>query len=404
MHTSQLDQSRQARARKTKAQLWNELKITSITRVLTLVYTVSLLTLLTRIQLNLLGRLNYLSSVLTLSQASTADPRPDSISLENHEDSITNPSVTFGNDFETNRRFLTFSWFLLQKGYKDMVSEVRTAVEQVFGSIPPTEMISQQRLSDLILEVRRIIEGRTEQERYSKRWLRYLLPDRKDEAQLLEESGVLTPLSSSPKEAPEQSRAQLLAADLSSGPLRRLLDECADLIDNITFTRLHTQILDTLFSHLIDKRMISHLYPQPQTTSPPPSEVGSSLTGPRIVELDSSVTIVPTEPQVKLANVLAQFTRQAHILANHADPPNEYLGVIEQEVKELDSFAVVIYTSNLREEAERSMVTKDLMSSEPHGTSLQARIAEMEDSVQSQFEGAWEKVAGSSGISAHDER
>lgn len=47
---------------KSKIQLWDEVKIYSITRALTLIYTLSLLTLLTRIQLNLLGRRNYMSS------------------------------------------------------------------------------------------------------------------------------------------------------------------------------------------------------------------------------------------------------------------------------------------------------------------------------------------------------
>ena len=85
MHTSQMDQSGLPRSKRTKAQIWNELKITSIVRAFTMIYSMSLLILLTRIQLNLLGRLNYLSSVVSLSQPPPSD-QVNSISLENHED------------------------------------------------------------------------------------------------------------------------------------------------------------------------------------------------------------------------------------------------------------------------------------------------------------------------------
>lgn len=401
MHTSQLDTGDQSRPRKTKAQLWNDLKITSVTRAFTMIYSISLLMLLTRIQLNLLGRLNYLSSVVSLSQPPPPG-RANSISLENHEEL---DATSFGNDFETNRRFLTFSWYLLHRGYAQILARVRTAVEEVFGSISPNEGITQQRLRELVLDVRKKVEGPTEQERYATRWLQYVLPPRDEEENVLVESGVITPPSTSSGEnastnsVPAQKKTSYV--DTSGGPLRKLLDEAADLIDSPSFTRLHTLIVNAMISQLIDKRVIQQLYPQPDTHSPPSSEMSSQGLHPRITELDSAVTVVPSDPRVKLASILAVLTRQAHAIGNGTNPPNEYLAIIDAEVKELDSFAAVIYTSNLEAGIEQSQAQAQqradqsgIKSSDGVGVS-EVGLGSVDDMVESQLESAWEQVAKS---------
>ena len=165
-----------SRPARSKAQLWGELKISctlyiallgvrililaAITRVFTLLYTICLLSLLTRIQLNLLGRRNYLSSVVALASHPPQDP---TISLENRDDD--NVERAYGNDFETNRKYLTFSWWLLHRGWRDVMGRVEAAVKEVFGPLNPREDISLERLSSLILDVRRKVEGATPEER-----------------------------------------------------------------------------------------------------------------------------------------------------------------------------------------------------------------------------------------------
>jgi peroxin-3 len=135
------------------------LRSLAITRSFTLIYTLSLLTLLTRIQLNLLGRRNYLSSVVSLA---SPPPNSSTISLENHDDDL---NQAFGNDFETNRRYLTFSWWLLHRGWKDLLSKVEIAVKQAFGDINPREDITLATLSERTLAVRKAIEGATDEDR-----------------------------------------------------------------------------------------------------------------------------------------------------------------------------------------------------------------------------------------------
>jgi peroxin-3 len=131
----------------------------AITRSFTLIYTLSLLTVFTRVQLNLLGRRNYLSSVI--SMATPADE--STIRLEDHDDD--DLTQTLGNDFETNRRYLAFSWWLLHRGWKQLMNEVQTAVTEVFGPLNPREDVSLDSLSELFLDVRKKVEGNSEEER-----------------------------------------------------------------------------------------------------------------------------------------------------------------------------------------------------------------------------------------------
>ncbi|PYI22198.1 putative MFS transporter [Aspergillus violaceofuscus CBS 115571] len=285
--------------KRNKTQLWNEVKITSITRSFTLIYTLSLLTIFTRIQLNLLGRRNYLSSVISMA---TLPADASTIRLEDHDDD--DLTQTLGNDFETNRRYLAFSWWLLHRGWKQLMEEVQSAVTEVFGSCNPREDISRGKLAELTLQVRRKVEGDTEEDR------------KEEEDHLLEESGVLG--------VTEPYSPQTTAT------LRHLLDETADLIDSPTFTRvvllLNNECFETLIQQCATEAFKSSHMPAPQSFT-------------------SVATVIPaavsSEPKTKLANVLAVLARQAHVIGNGTAPPNLYLNAMEQGVRELEAFAAV---------------------------------------------------------------
>ncbi|KAH0361178.1 Peroxin-3, partial [Aureobasidium melanogenum] len=349
IHASQMADSQDAKSllkKKSKAQLWNDMKISSITRALTLLYTLSLLTLLTRIQLNLLGRRTYLSSVVSLANP----PNPSDstrISLENNDDD--NYDNVYGNDFETNRKYLTFSWWLLHKGTKDIVDKVTAAVKDVFGPINPREDMTLERLSELILEVRKKVEGVTEAERREHRWLSYMLPPRDQEDHVLSESGIDAMSTSPSPQEMSQDPMHPASSTSSNASLRRLLDETSDLIDSPTFTHVFTQVLNATFSHLIDYRVATEAF----KISPPAPDSLSRITE-------------TSDKKCKFAQTLAVFCRQAHVIAAGSSEPddlvaaesvgsqvNEYLGAIDQ-VKDLEAFAAVIYSSNFEfETAER---------------------------------------------------
>ncbi|CAI7579787.1 unnamed protein product [Penicillium pancosmium] len=320
VHASQAGESaeseEQPRVKRNKTQLWNEVKITSITRSFTLIYTLSLLTIFTRIQLNLLGRRNYLSSVISLATPSADSP----ISLEDHDDDVTQ---TLGDDFETNRRYLAFSWWLLHRGWRELMERVQPAVEEVFGPLNPREDISLSKLSELTLQIRKKVEGNTEDERRSKKWLSCLLPPTEEEETVLRESGVEGVADPSSSE--------------TASKLRHLLDETADLIDSPSFSFVLTLLNNEGFSTLVDQKCANEAF---KTSATVPETAPQSF--------DSIATVIPpaSERKTRLANLLAVMARQAHVIGNGSHQPNEYLGPMEQNVRELEAFSAVIYSSN----------------------------------------------------------
>jgi peroxin-3 len=333
---------------------------TAITRSFTLIYTLALLTLLTRIQLNLLGRRSYLSSVVSLA---TGGMEQSTISLENHDDD--NADQAYGNDFETNRQYLTFSWWLLHRGWKQVMLKVEEAVKEVFGALSIRDDITMQRFSELTLEVRKRVEGATEAERNAGGWLEYILPPKEQEDFVLKESGM----------ASERPTSEI-------APLRRLIDETSDLVDSPPFSHVLTLLLDAGFSTLVDQKVAQQAFKMP-----PVPEV-SDLEGPRITEI--------VDTKVKLPIVLAILTRQAHSIGNGV--PNEYLQAMEQ-VRDLEGFAAVVYSSNW--ESEISPFEEELPKAEPilgKGKaaetieSLQQSIVDVGSASANAFDAAWGKA------------
>lgn len=411
VHASQMADSAtgaQLRAKKSKVQLWYDMKVQSITRALTLVYTLSLLTMLTRIQLNLLGRRTYLSSVVSLASPPTGQ-QASVISLENNDDD--NYDNVYGSDFETNRKYLTFSWWLLHRGCKTLAAKVEQAVKEVFGPVNPREDVSLERLSALILEVRKKVEGATEHERSEQKWLPYLLPPRDQEASVLREQGV-SPSVESPQ-VDSNDDEPLLVDRPSEAPsieinasLRRLLDETSDLVDSPTFTHVLTQLLNGCYTNLVDVHVAGEAFKIPRPT---PENMLDPET--RITEI--------SDRKVKLAQTLAVFCRQAHaiaagsgdvdeISAAEGGAVNEYLSVIDH-VKDLEAFAAVIYSSNFEfetiETEEQPAVSKEQpeVSTRPDPEAqptTQAEVVAPQQDVDSSvvkddsssFEDVWNKV------------
>lgn len=310
----------------------------AITRALTLLYTISLLNILTRIQLNLLGRRTYLSSVVSLANPQ-ANTQSSTISLENRDDD--NMENFYGNDFETNRKYLTFSWWLLHRGSKHMMERVMVAVKDVFGAVNIREDISMERLSDLIMQVRKQIEGSTDEERRQMRWLPYLLPPQEEEQFVIRQAGM-----SDSDESPSHDAAQdPMSSEMEiTHALRKLLDETSDLIDSPTFSFVLTRLLDSGFSNLIDHRVGMEAF-----------KTGGLArdNAPRVTEI--------LDVKCKIAHILPVFCRQAHSMLGTAELEtlagiapqesmgNEYLAAMEQ-VPDLEAFAAVIYSSNIEYE------------------------------------------------------
>ncbi|KAF4992047.1 hypothetical protein FDECE_13821 [Fusarium decemcellulare] len=360
--------------RKTKRQLWDDVTISAVTRSFTLIYTLALLTMLTRVQLNLLGRRSYLSSVVALATGG----QHGTISLENNDDD--NTEQTYGSDFDTNRKYLTFSWWLLNKGWVELMKRVESAVRTVFGSLSPRDLLSFERFSELTMEVRKLVEGSTVEERRKCDWLRFLLPPKDMEDEVIRESGILDEVSI---QEGEQSTAS------SQAILRRLLDETADLIESPSFSHVLTLLLDSGFSYLTDNKLATAAFELPAS---------DGIVTPEIKDQQRSKVIL-------LPKILSVLTRQAHVIGNGM--PNEYLQKMEA-VRDLEAFAAVVYSSNWEQEIRAD---DDLMASavdlgatsqvgdkasqpqsQPQPQQTQGESSVVVVDSQGGFESAWERA------------
>lgn len=339
-------------------------KLTStiaLTRAFTLIYTLALLTLLTRVQLNLLGRRSYLSSVVALATGA----QQATISLENNDDDNTEQS--YGSDFGTNRKYLTFSWWLLNRGWADLSGRVESAVRTVFGSLSPRDLLSFERFSDLTMEVRKLVEGATIEERRKADWLKFLLPPKDQEDEVIRESGIL---EDAPAEGSHPS---------SPAILRRLLDETADLIESPSFSHVLTLLLDSGFSYLVDNKLSTEAFQLPAT---------DGIVTPELKDQQRSKVIL-------LPKILSVLTRQGHVIGNGM--PNEYLQRMEL-VRDLEAFAAVVYSSNWETEIRddglmESAVDVSAPASQTNkGTQSQGESSIVMVDNQGGFESAWNRA------------
>lgn len=94
------------------------------------------------------------------------------------------------------------------------------------------------------------------------------------------------------------------------------------------------------------------------------------------------------------------LTRQAHAIGNGSNPPNEYVSAMENEVKELEAFAAVIYASNLDaglENIRASIPENEIKGSAGVGASDVGHDLDADEMLESQLEGAWSKIMGTTG-------
>ncbi len=113
----------------------------AFTRTLTILYSMTLLSLFTHIQLNILGRSKYIQAILQLAE--------DEVDRERLQDSLSLAALFWNGNLasaevegdlqnveaiseEIERKYLTLSWWILHVGWKDVGERVRRAVEEVF--------------------------------------------------------------------------------------------------------------------------------------------------------------------------------------------------------------------------------------------------------------------------------
>ncbi|KAI0305299.1 Peroxin-3 [Multifurca ochricompacta] len=242
---------------RSKADLWREVKLLTVTRTLTVLYSITLLTIFTNIQLSLLGRYKFIQSVMQLEHDEDAHSRRQSepfvssmlfsslVDLTRSqdiealldqktgwEDSIWQEGV----DAETERKFLTLSWWILNVGWKDVGERVRRGVEEVFEGVSLKSKIGAIELHRLISDVRRRVEHEITFEGTERRinFLSTLLPPTSSALSHLLTRGGFPPAHSDTHEPAftalmEETRDLLTSSDFAL-VLERALDRGTSLL------------------------------------------------------------------------------------------------------------------------------------------------------------------------------
>ncbi|KAJ3043653.1 peroxin [Rhizophlyctis rosea] len=300
-----------------KLALWEEVKVLGFTRTIAAVYLVTLLIIFTHLQLNLLGRFFYLDSVSTFAQQS------DFGNGELYDPPADQDRPPQGVSDETERRYLTFSWYVLNVGWTRCVERVRRVVEEVMGSVGLKEPIGSERLAKLVNEVRKCVEFEDVGEiKAPFPFVECLLPPEGQEAEVIREGGA----------APGDD-AQL-DADFTVDPeLRVLLNETRDFLESPDFQKVLHKCLDTSFDLLM-----KHTQPAFEVNS---SVVKSTRIGTEDMEASQENIAPPSEKELPLAGVIPVISRLAHQILNGM--PNAYVEAVSKQ-PDLKAFAVVVYT------------------------------------------------------------
>lgn len=103
-----------------KIELWNLLKIKTITRTIALIYSLSALLLITRLQLNILARRSYLEAAIVMAGVTNV-----------------NPNIESQENYIIEQAYLSLSWWLLNKGWLNMTNMLEPIVQEKFAQIKP---------------------------------------------------------------------------------------------------------------------------------------------------------------------------------------------------------------------------------------------------------------------------
>lgn len=318
-------------------ELWHQLKINSFVRPLVSVYFTTLLACFTTLQLSLLGRQSYIASVENLYK--------DELIQECGECMLS--SCVSCSEKETERSFLTLSWFILNVGFAKGLEAITAAVETIMEDKPLNLYMNYEQLCTCMLEIRAIIEQKplfllqasnqvsdmldyqasvsvtdmVEVEAKSKGsdvstaqvtdMTTWIMPVERYEATFLAQAGL---------ELPEISKH-----------MQELIDETRDFIESAQFKHITGKCLDAAFGTYMDT-VYPSFYPPTHTAFGGRLEFESGLPSADVAE-SKSIPLARILPIMSNSSTKAIFTTPYPLCKNL------------MQVVELKAFAVIVYTS-----------------------------------------------------------
>ncbi|KAJ6660157.1 hypothetical protein lerEdw1_018084 [Lerista edwardsae] len=194
-----------------KLEIWEDLKIISFTRSIVAVYSTCMLVVLLRVQLNIIGGYIYLDNAAVCKNDTTPLAPPD-----------------------VQQQYLSSIQHLLGDGLTELITVVKTAVQNVFGSVSLKHALSLLDLDQKLREIRVLVEQSKEKsssdEIGSQSLLcHYMMPDEEN------------PLATQACGLTEKDVATI-----------KLLNETRDMLESPDFNRVLSTCLNRGFGRLLD--------------------------------------------------------------------------------------------------------------------------------------------------------
>lgn len=126
-----------------KAELWDELKYQSLIKWFAMYYSVSLLIILTRCQLNILTKNDFLQEMVHLDQTRNKSwyhwVKEDLIGIQGR-----NKPYSKDKDVSNKHVFLSLSWWLINQGWKNIVTQLESIIFEEFDDVSPKDIINYE--------------------------------------------------------------------------------------------------------------------------------------------------------------------------------------------------------------------------------------------------------------------
>ncbi|KAH3677150.1 hypothetical protein WICMUC_001905 [Wickerhamomyces mucosus] len=274
--------------RKSKNELWNDLKSQSLTRLITLIYSNALLILLTRLQLNILARREYLEDAIKVASTKSG------FNVKKIESNDPNKQ---SSNYVNEQAYLSCSWWLLNRGWTVINERVERAVNQTFKDITPRAELTLDEFAILLNSTQKLIEDD------SSFVIKSLLPPKNLETFLLQQT---------------LDEVSLSLLHENSENFQILLNETTNYITSSSSSIVLSSLVNAGISTTLN-------------------HVAWNLT-----QKETSNMIQPNLIKVKLAVLLAQISRAANDFKSATS--NEYINNMDKTA-ELDELSASVYSN-----------------------------------------------------------
>ncbi|KAJ1722470.1 peroxin [Coemansia erecta] len=295
--------------RRTKVEIWEDIKVQSFARTLIAVYSESLLTMLVHVQLSMVGRSTYLDSVVGKYAG-------DEVALEGRLVSRLSSA--------DEQNFLMLAWWFINRGWRQLMALVLDATNHCIGHLPLKERVSHRELSGLFSSIHN---------RLRDNGLIQTLPS------------ILLPLGDA--NVGEYLAANRLEAEHVFTPVFvRLLDQIRDIIESTDFTYVLGCCVDRLTAQLLES--LQESFPEPVPAPAPCAPLPPTVEGEAAPNLEDVVRefehfSVAPESRVVIVQLLPRIAREGHQILNGV--PNQYLENVSAS-REVQALSAAVYTAD----------------------------------------------------------